>query len=201
MAKKIISNILDTKRNWLRVDRDLPEDDKPVAIRYMDMNQILAEDENSVYPKEDLKIARWCKNDDGEYIWKIEPPYPLYDYSMLSSRDKLNQDTLVTHWSPVTDDELRGWYTRFQPSLEWKNLSVSCNREMLESLYKALIFSSFLLNTYSIGATDEKMKREYKAYERIILDLQACMDHGGEWTSEMKSTDVADKNVTSTESE
>lgn len=184
IQKKIISNILQKKRGWKRVDRELPNDArKLVLIRFMTTNPkfILTETETEVYPIEDMKIAFYTGED-----WVICGPHPLFDFSPLSNKGEFRDNVVVTHWSEVSDDELIAWACRYTPFNSYQKLSLHVDDDHKELIYRAILNAGSIMDSMSMSQdVDEKERELYAMFHRALCDLQTCMDVGGEIKPDM----------------
>jgi hypothetical protein len=187
MNKKIVSNILaNTKREWIRVDQELPLEGEGVLIRFMDLTQILKETDTEIYPMEDMKMARFYP--DG--TWVLIGPHPLYDYSPMSNKSDLKENALVTHWSRATDEEWKAWGERLDPQHNYDCLQVVCSPDHQEKLYKALMQSAEVMRLMGENKEiDEKSRNGYMESCKYLYDLLAAMDFEGIGTAPARSED------------
>lgn len=191
--KKILSNILREKREWHRVDKELPEDPRQlVLIRFMSTNPkfILKETDTEIYPIEDMKIAFYDGND-----WTICGPHPLYDFSPLSDEGEFRDQVVVTHWSEATTDELIGWACRYSPFNSFTELTLTVDEDHKELIYRALLNAAGVMSAMSMSKEiPDKERQLYAMYHQAICDLETCMDIGGHITEDtMKNGDEITK--------
>lgn len=176
--KQKVSNILSEKREWHKVKDKLPTEGEKVVIRIVNDNILFGEDENTIYPVEDVKIGEII---DGKFV--ICKPFPLFDYSPLSDKGVIKEGAYVSHWAYPEKGELEGWETRFEPFHEYKKLSIDVDDENIERVYRAILFgASALSRLYGAGGQREEGKEipdELKEIDELyctLCDLQACMD-------------------------
>ena len=174
--KKIVSNILSEKRNWVDATKAKPEPGVQVVMRLYNPMIIFGENETEIYPAEDIKVGTYVRDydDPTKGSWHVSPPFPKFDYSPLSTKDRLNEDTTVTHWAEIPEDELEGWNTRFEPIFVYKKLNLEVDDEHAEDVYRALIWGAACIDKLEHG------NPEAAKLVRILYDLQAIMDSGKE---------------------
>lgn len=178
--KKEISKILRETRDWHNIKDKLPDPGQKVVIRFVNKKFIYNETEDEIYYSEDIKVATCIRDyNDPDNIekctWSIEPPYPKYDYSPLSNKDKLLDGTVVTHWAIPDDEELEGWMTRFDLIGSYITLHIETDEDNDEDLYRALMWgASFIARSAPEAFNDPDSK--IKKYYEILCDLQNCMD-------------------------
>lgn len=188
--KKIVSNILMEPRKWIDVLEKKPPEDVPVVIRLCNENIIVAEDDENVIYAEDIKIGRLVDNETG---FKIDAPFPRFDFSPLSDQENIKEGTSVTHWAYPSEGELEAWYTRFQPFREYKHLCIQVDDDNIKDVYRALLFgASSISRLYNFNPTQvphedasEDIKELYRFYE-VLCDLQSYIDnpHAKEFNTE-----------------
>lgn len=175
MAKKknVVSNILHEPRDWKNANEVKPEVGQQVVIRMMNPTIIFTENETEIYPSEDMKIGEYIRNasDPSTGIWVVSPPYPRFDYSPLSTKDQLNEETIVTHWAVPEPGEIEGWNTRFNQVNIYKKLNIEVDEEHLELVYRALIWGAAF-----IQKVNEEPEAQYLA--SVLYDLQSILDSG-----------------------
>ena len=95
-SKPFMSKILleFQKKNWKSTSEILPEKNREVIVRIVNDDYKISEDDLHIFPAEDMKLA--ILNNDDE--WEILPPHSLFDYSVLSNKEKLNEGASVSHW-------------------------------------------------------------------------------------------------------
>lgn len=189
VIKKVVSNILQQKRDWKETKDGLPEDDKPVVIRLLHPSKIMYEDQEVKLPLEDCKIAKYNHEDKK---WEILPPHAKYDYSPLSMKVDVNEETIVSHWANILPDELSNWGVRFDRILQYEKLELSVSTEMEELVYKAIIHAAAALSKEAgpylfRDPTDEEKQQmhpdvisviqEIRLYHSIMCDLQYAIDN------------------------
>lgn len=176
MASKkiIVSNILHEPRDWKNANEVKPEAGQLVVIRMMNPTIIYAENEKEIYPSEDMKIGEFIRNatDPSTGVWVIAPPHPRFDYSPLSDKERLNDETLVTHWAIPEEGELEGWRTRFDQTNLYKKLNIEVDDDHLELVYRALVWGAAFIQKYN---PDEP---EAKYLAHVLYDLQYVIDTG-----------------------
>lgn len=174
VEKRVVSNILVEPRNWQDAKKVKPGLGELVVIRMMNPNVLYGENDTEIYPAEDMKLAKWIpgqKNpDDG--TWVIEPPYPLFDFSPLSNKDALNEDTIVTHWAVPEEGEIEGWKTRFDQTYIYKTLKLEVDGDHIKDVYRALVWGSAFIANNNPGDPDARK------LANILYDLQYVLDTG-----------------------
>lgn len=173
MSKEIVSNILREARPWRDATKVKPDPGQLVVIRITNPDIIYVETETEILPSEDMKIAKFNRNQDGvNGIWVIEPPYPKFDYSPLSNKEQLYPGTMVTHWAVPEEGEIEGWKTRFNPSGIYKKLNIEVDDDHLELVYRALIWASAYIQKANPDDPDAKRLAS------VLYDLQYVLDTG-----------------------
>lgn len=175
IEKKEVSSILseNSEFDWINIEDQPAPENKPVAIRFYDPSKNYGESADMIFIAEDMKIATL---EDG--IWSILPPYPLYDYSPLSNKSSINENCIVTHWAEVSDEEMEGWNTRFNPLSTYKHLNIEVDKDHEELLYKTLLWSSRFIRQAMEANKDNGTSGDLMKYYEILCDLQYCMDTG-----------------------
>ena len=173
IKKQISSYVLREPRRWVSTLEGLPNPDVQVVIRLYDESQIMSETETEIFPAEDLKIGRFTENG-----WIIDPPYPKYDYSPLSHKGKINENTTVTHWAIPAEGELEGWETRFNRIREYKKLEIHVDPENEELVYKALLWGGAYIARFA-GPEMDSPDSELRQYYEVLCDLQQYIDSHG----------------------
>lgn len=170
--KIVVSNILHEKREWVDASKKMPDPNTPVVIRMYNPNILFAETETEIYPAEDVKIAKFLPglDDPTKGSWCICPPYPRFDYSPLSSKDRLDEGTVVTHWALPMDGEVEGWNTRFDQINLFKKLKLEVDDEHLELVYRALLWGSTYIQK-CCGNDPDAVR-----LATILYDLQYVLD-------------------------
>lgn len=180
--KTEVSMILQQQRDWHDASKELPDANEPVVFRFVNKGKVYAEDDENIIYAEDIKVGRFASNydDPSKGVWKIDPPFPKYDFSPLSKNDQLLEGSVVTHWAKVSDEELEGWKTRFDPIGEYHGLSIRVAPEEEELVYRALLRgANAIARMYNIGAADVKndpQQREIYMMYAVLNDLQFCID-------------------------
>jgi len=177
--KKVVSNILTEKRNWHDCKELLPDEGVTVVIRFTNPSIIFGEDENTIYPAEDIKLAKYI---DGKF--NIAAPFPKYDFSPLSDRDTFKEGTIVTHWAEPEEGEIDGWLNRFGSFHVYKHLSIKVDKFHEKDVYRALLMgASALARLYGLDPRNElpeNASEELKDLDNLyktLCDLQAYMDN------------------------
>ena len=177
LDKQKVSGILTSEKSpytWIDVNETPAPIDKPVAIRFVDPNKTYGETFDVILEAEDMKIATI----DEKGNWKILPPFPLFDYSPLSNKENIDKGCTVTHWAEVSDEEMNGWNTRFNPLGRYKLLNIEADKDHQELVYKSLLWAShFIKNAIENNANPESVP-ELTKYYATLADLQYCMDSG-----------------------
>lgn len=180
VEKEEISSILSERRLWKDVNEEKPPKDIPVVVRLVNRDKIFNESENQVLYAEDIKIARMSEDE----TFKIDPPFPKYDFSPLTNKEELYEGTEISHWAFPEEGELEGWYTRYNPIRSYKHLKIEADEETEMDVYRALSFgSSAISRLYRFNPTmaipddaPEDVKELFKFYE-ILCDLQSYFDN------------------------
>lgn len=172
--KKVVSNILLEKRKWIDVKDAVPSPGQLVVVRLLNTKIIYGETDTEIYPAEDIKVANYAKDYNNPEIghWHIAAPYPKYDFSPLTSKDKLLDGTVVTHWAELEKGELEGWNTRFDPAFVYKKLILQVDEDHEEDVYRALMWGAAFIDKI------ERDNPEAKKLVRILYDLQSVLDKG-----------------------
>ena len=163
--RKVISQILKEKRNWIESNIELPQEGKPVVIRLCHRTLLSGETMEAVYPLEDIKVGKYI---DGN--WVILPPYPKYDYSPLSLQGDIRKDVDITHWAELEEGELVGWTTRFDLIGTYDQLELHVDPKNEQEVYRALLWGSSMISQHA--------PIEMKRLSNILCDLQHCIDFG-----------------------
>lgn len=177
LKKKKVSGILTAEKSpytWININETPAPVGKPVAIRFMDPNKSYGETFDIIVEAEDMKIATVDENGN----WKILPPFPLFDYSPLSNKENINKECTVTHWAEVSDEEMNGWNTRFNPLGKYKLLKLEVDKEHQEIVYKSLLWASHFIKNAIENNSNPESAPELTKYYNILADLQYCMDSG-----------------------
>lgn len=175
--KKKISKILNEDRGWHNVKDKLPPIDKPVVIRFINPKFVYYETETEIYLAEDYKIAQCLRDyNDPDNIekcsWNIIPPYPKFDYSPMSRKDKLLEGVIVTHWTEASDEDLLSWKSRFNIIDSYLTLKVEIDDDHAEVLYHTLMYANAM-----IGNAYDKEKTDVLLASHILLgDILNSMD-------------------------
>lgn len=170
--KKVISHFLREKRNWVDARMMKPKPGQLVVMRLTNPTIIWAENETEIYPAEDIKIGHFLQdyNNPNSGKWAVAPPFPRYDYSELTSKEKLNDFTIVTHWAIPEEGEVDGWKTRFDQINLFKTLKLEVDEQHEEDVYRALLHGAYFMNKY---AADDP---EIQHLATILYDLQYVLD-------------------------
>lgn len=189
MAKKEISKILEDKngqRKWISIQDKLPEPNQRVYIRFHNKQFIYDENDEFIYYSEDLKLAKCVRDyqdpDNIEKcVWVIEPPYLKYDYSPLSSKDKLLEGSFVTHWSESTEEEREAWDNQDKPFGTYTKLHLEIDDQNEEIIYKAIYHGVSTLGQYLMSIQNKFKNDINRAAEEgnvsAVKDLKAAMDN------------------------
>ncbi len=172
--KNVISNILASdQRTWFSSEEQLPNEGEPVMIRLVDTNKVVDENLHAIIYLEDMKVATYHP---GSKTWTIEPPFPRYDYSPLSSKEKVNPEAEISHWSKLKEGELESWKYRLKPLHLYNYLRLEVDKEHDEDVYIALIHAAdCIMKVYGEAILSEH-DTEFDEYYKTICDLQAAMD-------------------------
>lgn len=190
MIKKMISEFLkDKSRNWKSVKEVFPERNTLIVIRIVNDHIIYTENKEEIYPVEELKLAKYLppselsdpKEIKNNYLWwKIEPPFPLYDYSPLSNKESLKKGTYVSHWDIAKLEDIEWWKTRFDYIHKYDQLELRVDQNHRETVYRALIRgASYIENDIISNHLEGKAKEDMKLLYETLCDLQSCMDKTG----------------------
>lgn len=177
LDKQKVSGILTSEKSpytWIDVNETMPPVGKPVAIRFVDPNKTYGETFDIILEAEDMKIATV----DEKGNWKILPPFPLFDYSPLSNKENINKECTVTHWTEVSDEEMNGWNTRFNPLGRYKLLNIEVDKDHQELVYKSLLWASHFIKNAIENNVNPESAPELTQYYNTLADLQCCMDSG-----------------------
>lgn len=174
-SKHIISNVLVADhRTWYCSDEDLPIDDNPVMIRLVDRNQVVNETEEAIIYLEDMKVGRYHAESK---TWTIEPPFPKYDYSPLSSKETVKENAEISHWSKLRKDELDSWQCRLKPLNAYSYLTLHVDPEHDEKVYLALIHAmNCIVRVGGESMFSPNSNSELLEHYKVLCDLQAAMD-------------------------
>lgn len=181
IKKKIISHILEEDREWFDSREKKPNPNQRVIMRLWNPHIIYNETDTEIYPSEDAKIGRYVSGYKSiEGAWYVDPPFFRYDYSPLSNKEKLNPDTIVTHWAIPTEKELDAWDHMFEQINLFKKLNLEVDQEHEEDVYRALMFGSRYIQ---LCCQDDP---EALRLATILYDLQYVIDT-------RKSIDLSDE--------
>lgn len=177
-AKKAISIILERgNREWISVEDAMPDPNVPAVIRFENRNLIFAEDDENIVYAEDESVAKLLLNIDGNpSVWSILPPHLKYNYSPLVTKDKLTEGTVVTHWSPATEDELHTWEHRLDILGDYKHLSIQVSGDYEELVYRSLLNGANLVARSCGGDLNAEGNELQAAMYATLTDLQSCID-------------------------
>ncbi len=172
--KKIVSNILLEKRDWKNAIVEKPEPGQQVVMRLVNPTMICGENDKEVYPYEDVKIGVFVRdyNDPTKGSWSVSPPYPLFDYSPLSTKDQLAEGTIVSHWAIPEEGEIEGWNTRFDQVNVFKHLILEVDDDHKEDVYRALLWGAAFIQKCNPNDADATR------LATILYDLQYVLDNG-----------------------
>lgn len=173
----IILNDPNSPRKWIDISESKPDPGVPVVIRIMNDSITFAEDDQNIIYAEDMKVGRMLVDkDNGGESWYIEPPYTKYDYSPLSTRDKITKGTIVTHWAELKEEELGWWKSRLNPVGDYNHLSFNISSEYEELMYLSIINgASFIARSVEGDINADGNEREAAMYG-VLTDLQFCID-------------------------
>lgn len=159
------------KKDWKSTSDFLPEKNKEVIVRIVNDDYKISEDDLHIFPAEDMKLA--ILNNDDE--WEILPPHPLFDYSVLSNKEKLNEGASVSHWCYPEEVELKDWKTRLNLTiLKDSKINISVKEEYLELIYKALMHGAVALaNETDVKNPKSKFSHMYMA----LFDMMNSLHH------------------------
>lgn len=191
MDKKVVSQLLKEKRNWIETEKETPKDIGAVVIRLCHRTAVSGETDTEIYPLEDIKVAKYVDEN-----WYILPPHPKYDYSPLSKHEAILNDVDVTHWAVLEEGELIGWTTRLDRIGKYSNIELHVDPENEPHVYRALVYGSAFINKY--GTPD------IKPLANILYDLQHCIDFNNDnrmWKKNSEESEPADVLVTSDKEE
>lgn len=176
--KKKISNVLKENREWFDINEKIPNQGERVIIRITNDKYIYGEDDNEIYYAEDIKVATFAKSyNSDECRFIIDPPYPMFDYSPLSRKDRLLEGTVITHWAYPDEGELEGWDTRFDISHEYDKLRIEVDPEHAEDVYRAFMWgASFIAQANAEEFKSAKPGEGIRRLHETLYDLLACMD-------------------------
>ncbi len=165
------SKILADKEGWNSVEEKLPLIGEKVAIRmYIEEDDI-----------EDVTLGLW----NGEE-WEQCSPYPLYDYSPFTNKDKVT--STVTHWhEPNPDDEssmgdIKSYESRFNIFINYNELDISVDDEHREIVFRGLMGATLALGTMldsmEAHASDniDMFNNLVSAYH-VIYDLHSVLNN------------------------
>jgi methyl coenzyme M reductase subunit D len=215
MIRKIKSSILEQDRDWQDANEVKPAVNQRVVIRMVNPDAILNKDEVDEDPDaeiqllEGIAIGRYLYplREGEEGSWQVDPPYPLYDYSPLTDKDKLKDGIEVSHWAVPAEGELEGWDNKFMPTDTYAALSLTSDERHKETIYRSLMYGSMYVGNeankikgqityignhkdefhaqypdYNLEDTVNNMNEQFKDLEKLcntLYDLQYCMDVGG----------------------
>lgn len=175
-VKKEVSNVLMNKRDWHDINKEKVPENTPVMVRLYNKSYIYVETENEIYYAEDIKMAKYIKNynsDGGQ--WAIMGPFPKYDASPLSQQDQLINNTIITHWSLATEQEVEDWSHRYEPTFRYKDLRIDVDEELEPMFYKAIMHGAASLARANSKAMEDPNSPERIMYT-ILSDIQALFD-------------------------
>lgn len=180
--KKVTSNILSDKAHtWIDIKDEMPNEDEIVVIRMVNENKVYMQSRTELVYMEDLKIAKYCPNNDD--IFLIEPPFPLYDYSPCSTNQFINKGdgVKITHWAKLKQEEIDSWHHRFDPHFKYNELKLYCGDDHIEEVYRALVLAASCIGKEAIQyPKDNEVRTKLEKAYNYICDLQAAMDRGGD---------------------
>lgn len=139
-----------------------------MAIRIMNPNVILGEDEKYQYPLEDIRVGYWTGSQ-----WLLLGPYPMYDLSRVSNKEQINPDCKVTHYSILSKESLDAYDKRFEPKYNYGCLEIRVSKDYHQDLYMALLCAAGV-----IYETFQPLKpgSEEEKYYNLLRDLNLAMD-------------------------
>lgn len=167
---EIISRILDINKynnDWKYIEEFPPPADKPIIIRICNPNVYNYSDPESgnEYILEDMKLARYFPDED---VFRIEPPFPVFDHSPLSKFEEISDGALVTHWDEVSEEDLDGWNHRFDTIHDLEELTFEAPEGLAEYIYSSLIATSYILDEVN---DDDPLKEQVENLSALIGDL------------------------------
>lgn len=170
--KKLVSQILTEKREWHDASKEKPTPNTQVVVRMVHPGIIWVENDEEILLAEDQKIATFVRtyDDPNQGSWAISPPYPLYDYSPCSNKDRLLDGVIVTHWAIPEEGEIEGYNTRFDQINLFKKLNLEVDEEHKEDVYRALLWGAAYIQKYCPG------EPEAQHLATILYDLQYVLD-------------------------
>lgn len=170
--RRVVSQVLKEQRDWIQPENKLPDECWPVVIRLCHRTNISGETPWEIFPLEDIQIGHYY---GGK--WYIHPPFPKYDYSLLSNKETIKENVDVTHWAIPKDGELEGWQTRFNRIGTYKKLELNVDSENEEMVYKALLHGAHFISQFG-GADYHNAKpgEGLRKYHEILCDLQQSID-------------------------
>ena len=173
-GKKLISNIL-PGGNWFDVNDSKPDFGKKVVIRVVSDNLTYYEDDEKIMLAEDQKIGVYLAdiNDSSKGEWAIAPPFPKYDYSPLTNREKISDGSKVTHWRELMDGELDSWNVRFSVTGTYDTLKLSIDSEHEEKLYRSLTHGAAAMR---VRANELRYMAHHKQKEDKNADVTDMID-------------------------
>lgn len=171
IVKGRISQILKEKRDWRKTQEELPPVGEKVIIRLCHQTDIYGEDNENIYPVEDVGVGVIDENNK----WSMCPPHPRYDYAPLVNKGVIKENVDVTHWALPEKGEIQGWETRFDQLREYKYLKLEVDADNEEDVYRALMFGAHHLAN-SLGKDFYEKNSEGRKLYEILCDLQHCLD-------------------------
>lgn len=165
LVKKVVSQILKEKRNWVETVNEMPESKKPVILRLCHRTIFSGETDTEQYPLEDIKLGYY---DMDSRQWIILPPHPKYDYSPLSNQGYLRENVDTTHWAIPEEKELEWWTNRYNRIRSYGLLELKVDPENEKEVYRALLHGAAFIHQYAPA--------EEKKLSEILYDLMHCID-------------------------
>lgn len=168
----------------------LPVTGKIVAARIYNPNCIEAKDKKHIYYQDDMILA-WLKDDKS---WVVEKPYPYIDACPLTTHDKLNEGTVVSHWREATDEEILSWHTRFDPINTYGFLDILVDNDHRKDVYSAIVYGNNLLMKVA-KANQGEVKEQLEYLANVLSDIASCIDRNEGIYNEPEQAEVALKNL------
>ena len=176
-SKNEASKILEDEIfDWQDITKVDPPENELVMVRIRHKTKLTKDYKTIRQYVEDLKVASYVNKN-----WKIEPPYPKYDFSLCSDRENIKEDCFVTHWAKITEEHIDAWHNRFHPINKYEDIVLKVDKTNEFQVYDALLVGGYAISELLRHAKLDPVSTEkMKAAQTIFYDLQMVIDAGGE---------------------
>jgi hypothetical protein len=171
-----VSPILGYEYDWIDVNEKLPELWKKVFIRINDPNHTFGETTYEVFAAEEMKIGVYEGNK-----WTISPPYPKYDFSLITNKEYLREGCIVTHWCEADPKSITDYENQFEIKGKYDTLKLVVDKANEEPVYRALVHAMVFIEQYGSPAfyNDTQcvgLKRDWQILSDLISLIEVTKE-------------------------